>query len=36
MMPELVGSLIAAIYGGCMCFHKRKCRCFIEFYGTQG
>lgn len=23
MMPELVGSLIAAIYGGCMCFHKK-------------
>lgn len=21
MMPELVGSLIAAIYGGCMCFY---------------
>ena len=23
MMLELVGSLIAAIYGGCTCFHKK-------------
>ena len=23
MIPELIGSLIAAIYGGCTCFHKK-------------